>query len=171
MKKLLALLLCLALLVGAVPFTAFADGPDLSPVYAAMDKLGQAYGSLAGAIVGANAVDGLNALFKQLFMGVTYHVGGATINFYSDSTYPNVFDDPYVRLMHVGTGIRLGEQYGMSYEALFELAVQEGLIAGYNYIGSAVEASCIYATQEFTENMEKTVADYVASMTAMLPKT
>lgn len=72
MKKLLATLLCVLLLVGLVPSAAFADNTvesAMANLYTkTLSDLADAYGLLAGAVATKNAVEGFDALLK--FFGI-----------------------------------------------------------------------------------------------------
>ncbi len=144
MKKLLALVLCVMLFVSVIPTAAFAassagSGVDLSPAYAAMQKLNIAYAQLAAATAYKNAIEGLKKLDK-------------------DGNMTEAINKLIEALKNVTSDVTTG----LDYAGLAKL-VGPVLIEGYNIAGNAIVADSAAKIQKTIDSVDKSVAAIVAS--------
>ena len=170
MKKLLALLLCAALLSGVIPAAAFAaeTGVDLGPAYEALESLDNAYAQLAAAVVMRNALDGLSAV-AGLFDpgGDAFDQAMDERDYWIDSAqwwFEQIMD-------------RTG---GISYAELFEL-LGEDVCVSFEWVGCGVvedasaaiaelqdeaAAGAVAEQEKIVAGIEKTIAENQAALFA-----
>ena len=150
MKKLLAIVLCIMLFAGVIPTSAFAD-IDLSPAYARLEVLNNAYAQLATAVACRNAYDGCVDMGD--YFGADSFAGAKAFeeaNWWAGNAQ-NIVN--VVANTHVG----------MSYEGLFELVAPDVYIS-YENVGQQIinDVAAEYARIE--ANMIQAINDQVAAM-------
>ena len=164
MRKLLALILCVMLIVSVVPVSAFAlrggendsnDVPavDLSPAYAQIETLNNAYAALAAATAVKNAYDGFDS-YTRLFVAAGKARQAALRERHYWATHWG---------MYIGRVFMSG--VGTSWEGLFERLAPD-MYASWNNVGEGVIQDVIAKEEEAGDAAVEAYLDAVDTVLA-----